>query len=74
MESVKKTNLKFGGKSKKNRQINTIYQSFIAMDTIETGFCKRIPFCLFGFLYQTFDRYPQRHEKRFIPLICIFTK
>ncbi len=40
-----------GGKNKNFNQIKDIDNSFIASDDIETGFNKKIPLWLFGFLY-----------------------
>jgi predicted AAA+ superfamily ATPase len=43
--------IEVGGKSKKNKQIADIANSWIAMDNIETGFANKIPIWLFGFMY-----------------------
>ena len=40
-----------GGKNKNFKQIKDIQYSFIASDDIESGFGKKIPLWLFGFLY-----------------------
>ena len=40
-----------GGKSKNQKQIAGIENSFIAADDIEFGFENKIPLWLFGFLY-----------------------
>lgn len=40
-----------GGKNKSFAQIKNIEQSYIAMDSIETGFGNKIPLWLFGFIY-----------------------
>lgn len=46
-----KYTLEVGGKSKTNKQVANIPDSYIAMDGIETGFGNKIPLWLFGFLY-----------------------
>jgi len=46
-----KYNFEIGGPSKKEKQISGIESSYLAIDGIETGFQKRIPLYLFGFLY-----------------------
>ena len=40
-----------GGKSKNQKQIHHISDSYLAIDGIEAGFANRIPLWLFGFLY-----------------------
>jgi predicted AAA+ superfamily ATPase len=40
-----------GGKNKDARQIKGIDKAWLALDGIETGFAKRIPLWLFGFIY-----------------------
>ncbi|MEJ7778568.1 MAG: hypothetical protein WKF68_03170 [Daejeonella sp.] len=40
-----------GGKSKGDKQLKNIANSFILTDEIETGFMNKIPLYLFGFLY-----------------------
>jgi uncharacterized protein len=40
-----------GGKNKTAAQIKNVENSFLALDGIESGFQKRIPLYLFGFLY-----------------------
>ncbi|HSI74261.1 MAG TPA: AAA family ATPase [Lunatimonas sp.] len=40
-----------GGKSKDDRQVKNIKNSFLVIDDIEIGFGNRIPLWLFGFLY-----------------------
>ncbi|MCK5056627.1 MAG: ATP-binding protein [Candidatus Aminicenantes bacterium] len=40
-----------GGKNKGFSQISGIFNSFLALDDIETGFKQKIPLWLFGFLY-----------------------
>ncbi len=46
-----KYHFEIGGPSKKGKQISGIESSYLAIDEIETGFQKRIPLYLFGFLY-----------------------
>ena len=40
-----------GGNNKNFSQIKDIENSFLALDDMETGFGKKIPLWLFGFLY-----------------------
>ncbi|MEY5041557.1 MAG: hypothetical protein RLZZ414_1105, partial [Bacteroidota bacterium] len=40
-----------GGKSKKNKQIEQIPNSFVVKDNIEQGFGNILPLWKFGFLY-----------------------
>lgn len=40
-----------GGKNKGFDQIKDLPNSYLALDEIETGFGKKIPLWLFGFLY-----------------------
>jgi uncharacterized protein len=40
-----------GGKNKSFKQIKNIYNSFLAIDDIETGIGNKVPLWLFGFLY-----------------------
>ena len=46
-----KYHFEIGGPSKKEKQISGVESSYLAIDGIETGFQKRIPLYLFGFLY-----------------------
>ena len=46
-----KYHFEIGGHSKKGKQISGVESSYLAIDGIETGFQKRIPLYLFGFLY-----------------------
>jgi hypothetical protein len=46
-----KFTIEIGGKNKGFDQIKDIKNSFVVSDDIETGFDKRIPLWLFGFLY-----------------------
>jgi len=46
-----KYTFEIGGKSKNNRQINSITDAYIAADDIEYGFGNKIPLWMFGFLY-----------------------
>lgn len=43
--------IEVGGKSKSNRQIDSLSDAFIAADDIEFGIGNKIPLWLFGFLY-----------------------
>ncbi len=43
--------LEVGGKNKSNKQISGLENAFIAADDLETGFGRKIPLWLFGFLY-----------------------
>ncbi len=47
----KKYVFEIGGKSKQNKQIDTLENAFIAKDMIEIGALNQIPLWLFGFLY-----------------------
>lgn len=46
-----KYTFEIGGKSKNNKQIKDVSNSYIAADDIEYGFGNKIPLWLFGFLY-----------------------
>ena len=46
-----KYTLEAGGKHKKQKQIETVPDSYLAVDNIEYGFDRKIPLWLFGFLY-----------------------
>jgi len=46
-----KYNFEIGGPSKKEKQISGVESSYLALDGIQTGYQKRIPLYLFGFLY-----------------------
>jgi uncharacterized protein len=46
-----KYTIEIGGKNKKNNQISTLPDAYIAADNIEFGSYNRIPLWLFGFLY-----------------------
>lgn len=46
-----KYTFEIGGKNKNAKQINSVANSFLVLDEIETGFNNKIPLWLFGFLY-----------------------
>jgi predicted AAA+ superfamily ATPase len=43
--------LEIGGKDKKGKQVDAVPNSYIVADDIESGYLKKIPLYLFGFLY-----------------------
>jgi len=45
------TTIEVGGKNKTRRQIKDVAEGYIAADTIEYGFGRKVPLWLFGFLY-----------------------
>ncbi len=47
----RKYTFEIGGSTKRNKQIKTISEAYIAADDIEFGYEKKIPLWLFGFLY-----------------------
>lgn len=46
-----RTTFEIGGRTKGNKQIKDVAESWLALDDIEVGFHKKIPLWLFGFLY-----------------------
>lgn len=47
----KKYAFEIGGKNKGSEQIRDLKNSYLALDSIETGYGKKIPLWLFGLLY-----------------------
>ncbi|MDA8053978.1 MAG: hypothetical protein M0012_07535, partial [Deltaproteobacteria bacterium] len=46
-----KWTFEIGGRNKKEKQISGVKDSYVLMDGIETGYGKKIPLWLLGFLY-----------------------